>query len=242
MWYVTGLGPRLLTRGLATAKGPSGNPLGDELRSGGQALTGACESVIVHPVKAQVLFRSNTDNLTYVYDYQRNKWTQRDDFGTTMSMVSARGVLYLIRSDLLANTPLRYEDQASPVRNTLTLETGWISFAGVLRFQRFSNLQVLGCDGPKPDITSNYELRMRVYGVEQPLTLVQDTPLTIAAPFSSNTPWRAEFQMVKQTDTAYKLIIDITPDDFGGNFSITGLLATVGLKRGGAKLQNSQRG
>lgn len=242
VWYVTGLGPRLLTRGLATAKDPSGNPLGDELRSGGQALIGACESVTVHPVKAQVLFRSNTDNLTYVYDYQRNKWTQRNDFGTTMSMVSARGVLYLIRSDLLANTPLRYEDVGSQVRNTLTLETGWISFAGVLRFQRFSNLQVLGCDGPKPDITSNYELRVRVYGVEQPLTLVQDTPLTIAAPFSSNTPWRADFQMVKQTDTAYKLIIDITPDDFGGNFSITGLLATVGLKRGGAKLPNAQRG
>jgi len=78
--------------------------------------------------------------------------------------------------------------------------------------------------------------------VEQPLTLVQDTTLTIAAPFASNTPWQADFQMVKQTDTAYKLFIDITPDDFGGNFSITSLLARVGQKRGGAKLPNSQRG
>ena len=243
VWYVTGLGPRLLTRGLATAKGPSGNPLGDELRSGGQALTGACESVIVHPVKAQVLFRSNTDNLTYVYDYQRNKWTQRDDFGTTvLSMVSARGVLHLIRSTTLASTPLQYENPASQVANTLTLETGWISFAGVLRFQRFSNLQVLGAQGTK-NLGMPGVLGLGVYGMEAPTTLVQNSTVTVPSPAVPNVPWRAEFQMVKQTDTAYRLLITFTPDaNKGGDFSITGLLATVGLKRGGAKLQNSQRG
>lgn len=242
VWYVTGVGPRLLTRGLATAKGSSGNPLGDELRSGGQALIGACEAVLVHPVKPQVLFRSNTDNLTYVYDYQRNKWTQRNDFGSTLSMVSARGLLHLIRPELLASTPLRYESPNSTVRNTLSLETGWVSFAGIQRFQRFSHLQMLGCDGPKVDFTTNYDLRLRVYGKEQPLTLVQDTTLSIASNLASNTPWQAAFQLVKQTDTAYRLLLDVTPDDSGGNFSITGLLATVGLKRGGAKLPNAQRG
>lgn len=242
VWYVTSLGPRLLTRGLATAKGPSGNPLGDELRSGGQALIGACESVIVHPVKAQVLFRSNTDNLTYVYDYQRNKWTQRDDFGTTvMSMVNARGVLYLIRSTTLASTPLQYEDVGSQVLNALTLETGWISFAGILRFQRFSNLQVLGAQGPKA-VGSDYSVNLVVIGMEDPLTGVQNTTVTAPNPGGGNVPWKVDFQMVKQTDTAYKLSLTITPTSKGCNFSLTGLLATVGLKRGGAKLPNAQRG
>lgn len=243
VWYVTGLGPRLLTRGLATAKGQNGQPLGDELRSSGQTLIGACEAVIVHPVKAQVLFRSNVDNLTYVYDYQRNKWTQRNDFGTTvLSMVATRGVLYLIRSTTFASTPLQYENPSSIVRNTLSLETGWVSFAGVQRFQRFTRLQVLGCDGPKGDFTTTYAVRLRVLSLEQPGVLVQDTTVNVASNLSSNTPWQCELQMEKQTDTAYKLLIDVNPDDSGGNFSITNLLARVGLKRGGAKLPNAQRG
>lgn len=242
VWYVTGLGPRLLTRGLATAKGPNGNPLGDELRSGGQTLIGACESVIVHPVKAQVLFRSNTDNLTYVYDYQRNKWTQRNDFGTTVtSMVNARGVLHLIRSTTLASTPLQYEDVGSQVLNALTLETGWVSFAGVLRFQRFSNLQVLGAQGPK-GVGSDYTVNLVVFGMEDPFTIVQNTTVTAPNPGGPNVPWKVEHQMVKQTDTAYRLALTVTPTSKGCNFSITGLLATVGLKRGGAKLPNAQRG
>ena len=197
----------------------------------------------MHPVKAQVLFRSNTDGLTYIYDYQRNKWTQRDDFGTTVtSMVNARGTLYLIRSTTFANLPLQFEDPSSTVRNTLTLETGWVSFAGVQRFQRCSHIQVLGSDGPKGDFTSNYLVRLRVLSLEQPGVQVQDTTVTLLSNTSINTPWQAEFQMAKQTDTAYKLLISVNPDDSGGNFSITSLLARVGQKRGGAKLPSAQRG
>ena len=49
--------------------------------------------------------------------------------------------------------------------------------------------------------------------------------------------------MVKQTDTAYKMLITVTPNaNKGGDFSITGLLARVGMKSGGARLPNSQRG
>ena len=55
VWYVTGPGPRLLTRGLATAKGPDGLPLGIEPRGSAQRPVGAC-NVLVHPTKAMVIF------------------------------------------------------------------------------------------------------------------------------------------------------------------------------------------
>jgi hypothetical protein len=71
---------------------------------------------------------------------------------------------------------------------------------------------------------------------------VHNTTVTASSPGGANVPWKVEHQMVKQTDTAYKLTLTVTPASKGGNFSITGLLATVGLKRGGAKLPNAQRG
>jgi hypothetical protein len=73
--------------------------------------------------------------------------------------------------------------------------------------------------------------------------LTQSSSLAAISAGGVNYPWMCEFQIHRQTDTSFKLVISITPEaNKGGNFSITGLLARVGLKRGGAKLPSAQRG
>lgn len=240
VWYVTSLGPRMLTRGLATAKGQDGLPLGEGLRKSSLRLIDACDVVLVHPVKAQVLFASG--GLTFVYDYQRDRWTQRDDDPSTLSQVGARGARYTINNSTLATTAIRYEDAASLVANSITLETGWVSFAGLQRFQRFSNLQVLGSSMAKNSL-STYTVTLEMFGIQAPYALVQSSTLAGVGSGSNTAPWMCDFQVVRQTDTAYRLRITIAPEvGKGGDFSITGLLARVGMKSGGARLPNSQRG
>lgn len=244
VWYVTGSGPRLLSRGLATARGPNDAPLGDELRGPNQNIISSCESVFAHPTKPQVYFSSRTDGLCYVYDYQRDKWTQRTDDPLSLSQAVARGFRYSINDGEIgvdADT-LRYEDPASLFATTLFLEMGWISFAGVQRFQRFTHLQVLGTTMAKP-VASSFTVGLGVYNPDNPAVLTQNTSLPAVGAGGVNFPWMCEFQIHRQTDTAYKLAISVAPQsNKGGNFSITSLLARVGSKRGGAKLPNAQRG
>ena len=243
VWYVTSTGPRMLTRGLTTAEGPNGLPLGDELRGPVQSLTGACESVLVHPTKTQIIFSSFGDGLTFVYDYERGQWSQRGDDEFSISQAVARGLRFTL-SALQVSDPemLRYEDTASVINNALVLETGWISLAGLLRFQRLTHLSICGTALYK-GVYSALAVKLEVYGMEAPNTVLQTSTITLAAQTTINEPWRCEFQMVKQTDTAYKLRITVTPEaSKGGNFSITGLLARVGLKKGGPKLPASNRG
>lgn len=243
VWYATSMGPRLLTRGLATAKGANGLPLGEGLRNSSQKIISACEVVVTHPTKAQVLFCSTADATTYIYDYQRDKWTERNDVAYPLAAISTRGTLYVISNGDFADAEtLRYEDATQVVNNNLVLETGWISFAGVQRFQRLTHLSICGTSLYK----GNYGeiiVRLEVYGMEAPNTLLQNTEVVLPTRTTVNEPWRCDFQMVKQTDTAYKLRIVLIPESgAGGNFSITSLLARVGSKRGGAKLPNAQRG
>lgn len=243
VWYVTATGPRMLTRGLTTAEGPNGLPLGDEVRGAVQSLPAACETVLVHPTKTQVLFSSFSDGFTYVYDYERGQWSQRSDDEFSISQVVSRGRRYTLSGGQITDVEtLRYEDPASVALNELVLETGWISLAGLLRFQRMTHLSICGTALYK-SVYGALTVQVEVYGMEAPNTVLQTSSIVLAAQTTINEPWRCEFQMVKQTDTAYKLRITVTPEaSKGGNFSITGLLARVGLKKGGPKLPASNRG
>jgi hypothetical protein len=242
VWYMTSNGPRLLTRGLATAKGADGLPLGIEPRASAQRPIGAC-NVLVHPTKAMVIF-DDPASVRYIYDYQRNKWTT-SNFGSGLSMVDARDTLYVIGSGTVASNPLKYEDTNNEDRNALTLGFGWISFAGLARFQRFTNLTVLCAQGNKTSLSDGFVVGLSVSVLSAPTVLAQVSSLAIdTTALPENTPWQGEFQMHRQTDTGYQLNLVITPAvaQPGGNFSITGLLARVGLKKGGPKLPASNRG
>ena len=245
VWYVTSTGPRLLSRGLATAKGPDGLPLGEEARTAAGTQLGACYSIVTHPTRAQVWFLA-ADSTRHIYDYQRNKWTT-NSFGSNpnIGVVAARGVLNYISSVTIASNPLSFQDSASTEIIGLTLETGWLNFAGIMRFQRFTHLGVLCAQGSKASRANTFLVASAVYTIDDP-TGTPSSPFiaSVAAPNAANAPWRCEIQMVRQTADGYKLTILVQPvsGQPGGNFSITGLLARVGLKKGGPKLPASNRG
>lgn len=148
--------------------------------------------------------------------------------------------MWTLSSVTVANNPLNFVDPNNQDLNALTLVSGWVSFAGLQRFQRLANLQVLGEAGPAGRGT-DYTVRLQVAVGYNPLVTVQDSSVT-AVRLGSNTPWQVEMQMHRQTDQAFRLTLTVTPTAKGGDFSLTSLLARVGLKRGGGKLPAAQRG
>lgn len=242
VWYLTGSGPRLLSRGLATAKGPDGLPLGNEARTASQTQIGACE-VLVHPSKSVVIFNDRA-GVRYLYDYQRNKWTSAT-VGSGIAMARARGVLYSLGSGTVSSNPLQYEDPTNTDRNAMLLEFGWINFAGLARFQRLTHITVLGASGNKAAAApTSMVADIGIINLSNPSVTAQSSLLVFSSTNAPNIPWQCAFQVQQQTDTGYKVYLTLYPNGGqpGGNFSITGLLARVGLKRGGPKLPAAQRG
>lgn len=245
VWYVTSAGARLLTRGLTTAKAEDGLDLGADVYS---TPIGRCDSVIVHPSRPQVFF--HTQGRTFIYDWGRNRWSNRVDlkgldglgFGA-LNLRVTRGKVNFISKDDRANKPLG-TIAASAFDNVpltpLMLETGWMSLAGVQKFQRMTHLQVLGNQGSKAT-GGEYTIKLEVYTDYDALTATQTSTLNFL-PGASNTLWQVEFQLVRQQSAAYKFRITVTPLEEGGNFSLVSMLARVGLKKGGSKLSSSQRG
>jgi hypothetical protein len=160
-------------------------------------------------------------------------------------MVDARDTLYVIGSGTVASNPLSYESPNNEDRNALLLEFGWMSFAGLARFQRFTHLAVICAQGSKSVLCESFVVGIGINVLSAPSTVAQTSSVTVdTSALAETIPWQSEFQMHRQTDTGYKVAITIIPavGQPGGNFSVTGLLAKVGLKRGGPKLPNANRG
>ena len=244
IWYVTQAGPRLLTRGLTTGRGQDGSDLGSQAYGPTRTPIGRCWGIINHPSKSQVYFLAF--DALHVYDYQRNKWSYRTDYvvggNPASSMVAARGIVWLMNPTARSSptSPLLYIDHtATPA--VLVVETGWMSFAGVQRFQRLTHVQFLG-QASSTGSEDGYRLEVAVYTDYDPLTVRQATTIITqgAAPFE---PWNVEVQMAHQQSAAFKFIISLQPEAFGSlaDFTLSSMLARVGAKRGGSKLQNSRR-
>lgn len=247
VWYVTLLGPRLLNRSLATALGSDQLPLGHGAVNADKSVIGKCEAVLTHPVKAQVYFWQNTKSQLHTYDTTRDQWSYRGAdlyFRPNYHAASVGTAIYLINNNAYSTSALRRIDPSNIDSYTLTLETGWVTFAGLQRFQRLSHLQILATERETGTFASTYEFRLRVYVNYDPTTAVQDTALEVTPLNANSAPFMAEFQLHRQTDTAYKFIIDLRPpvSSEGGNFALCSMLARVGQKRGGAKLPNAVRG
>lgn len=246
VWYVTLLGPRLLGRNLATAVSQRGLPLGTEIVNSDKSPIGKCEAVFAHPNRSQVLFWTAASRTTFTYDTTRNQWSKREDtylLHDTIHAATVGSVVNFIADFDLSTLGLRFFNPASTASNTLTIETGWISFAGLQKFQRLTHLQILATERETGVAAATYEFRLRVYVDGDPSFAVQDSTIEITPLNVASAPFQCEFQLHRQTSTMYKFVLDLRPpnSDEGGNFALVSMLATVGLKRGGAKLSNAER-
>jgi hypothetical protein len=243
VWYLTDSGPRMLTRGLATARGEDGLDMGAEVRLANGGVLGRCTAVVVHPAKPQVLFYVASEGKLYLFDYQRNMWSRTDGPVAPVCRVSAvvtRGLVRLLDANDVASDPFSFIDPANVSPAKFELETGWMTLAGLQRYQRLTSIEILGVQGSK-GTSSAYEVRLRVYTDFDPVTVTQDTVATTASVATARAGWQVKHQIQRQQSQAYKLRITITPLTNGGNFALVGMLVRVGTKKGGARLPNSRR-
>ncbi len=250
VWYVTSAGPRMLTRGLATARDAAGLDLGDKIRNADQQYVGQCQAVFTHPTKPQVYFCASDGSAgrrVYIYNYLLDRWSYRNDIGDyavpATGWAVARGTVYYVTTQTIANNPLRYIDPTVGGSTTVYLMSGWFSFAGLQRFQRWTDLQVVGGTLTK-GIGATYSVEFVLYTDYDESTSVQNSTATSIAMTGANRQWQVDFQIQRQKAAAFKVVLGVTATvaSKSNNFSLTGLLATVGLKRGGAKLPAAQRG
>ena len=250
VWYVTSAGPRMLTRGLATARGQDGIDLGDKIRTVNQTYVGQCQAVFVHPTKPQVYFCAadgSAARRVFIYNYLLDRWSYRNDIGdfgvAARGWAVARGSVYFLTDAAVANNPLRYIDPTVGGSTTVYLMSGWFSFAGLQRFQRWTDLQVVGGTLTK-GIGATYSVEFVLYTDYDESTSVQNSTATSIAMTGANRQWQVDFQIQRQKAAAFKVVLGVTATvaSKSNNFSLTGLLATVGLKRGGARLPAANRG
>jgi hypothetical protein len=242
VWYMTGSGPRMLTRGLATARGPTGLDMGAQAKTSDGAQLGRC-LVVVHPAKPQVLFYEDVTSTLFIYDYMRDQWTTRADIPKPLGRSGlnfARGQLYFLTNDTVANNPLLFSDRANESLLPLTVETGWMTFSGLQRFQRLTDVQVLLSLLNKA-MGSAYTVVVSVFTDFDPVTPTQTTTATTDSISSTSQSTQVAHQIVRQQSNAFKFVITVTPLGKGGNFALSGMLARVGTKKGGARLPNSRR-
>jgi hypothetical protein len=246
VWYVTTLGPRLLGRSLSTATGQDGLPLGAQVVDSTKAPIGRCEAVFSHPTKSQVYFWSNDVSQLFIYDTTRDQWSTRGAdlyFRPNYHAAPVGSSVYLVNNNAWNTAALRYIDPANVDSYTLTLETGWLSFAGVQRFQRLTHLQLLATERETGMFASTYEFRLRVYVDYNATAAVQDSTIEVTPLNAASAPFQCEFQMARQQSQAYKFLITLRPPTSleGGNFALVSMLARVGVKKGGGKLSAGER-
>jgi len=247
VWYVTGSGPRMLTRGLATARGQDGIDLGDKVRTVNQAYVGQCQAVFVHPTKPQVYFCAadgSAARRVFIYNYLLDRWSFRNDVGdfavAARGWAVARGLVYFLTEATVANNPLKYINPTAVGSTTMYLTSGWFTFAGLQRFQRWTDLQVVGSQLAK-GVDSAYTVEFTLLTDYDDSTAVQASTATSDSVSTVNRQWQVEFQVQRQKAAAFKFLVGVRGAT-SNNFSLTGLLATVGLKRGGARLPAANRG
>ena len=243
VWYITGNGPRMLTRGLTAARGDDGLDMGAGVKTTSLGTVGRCTTVLTHPTKPQVLIYHPSSFQLFTYDYQRKQWSFRFLFAQTAApLIATRGLVRIFGPEAVASNPFSFVDVSSTTANALILQTGWIALSGLQRFQRMTMLEVLGVVGNK-GVGDSYTVNLLVLVDYDSSTVVQSSSVTVTPPVSIGAGFQAQFQLHRQQSQAYKFIIIVTPAaNEGGNFALASMLVRVGTKRGAGKLPNNQRG
>lgn len=210
-------------------------------------------SGIVIPQENEVRF-TTTDGNTLIYDYYVNQWISYSNH-RALSAVKVDFDYFYLRdsSTLYKQNQTKYTDNGSPVN--LTLESDWISFAGVQGFQRVYRMLLLG------EFKSPHKLRIRVaYDFNEAFTQEvvintadftsnsrygDDSPYGTGSPYGGNGnvhQLRVDFK--RQKCQAIKLRIEEIQDDvenIGEGLELSNLMLEVGQKQGINKIDTGRQ-
>lgn len=217
------------------------HPIGDAVRyqtqEAGLTITGA----VVLPELHAVVWTTDTGP-ALVYSYKYKQWFTWTNYEATHA-VAANGVLYRHRA---ADARVWREDRAVYGDNgsyvPMVVETGWLSPAGLLAFQRVARVLLLGQG------ISAHTLRVSVAYDFDPTwyaTRALDIDETIGRYFDATAYYQAalgtdyigkayviDVRLPRQKCTAIRFRIEDTAAAVGEGYSLTGIALTVGARAG----------
>lgn len=196
------------------------------------------------PATNQVRFVLD-NNITLMYDYFYNQWAIHSNIKAISSTLYQGAHTYLNSlGGVYQETPNYYKDGSSPVLMSLT--TSWINVAGLQGYERFYFMHLLGTYFTpfKLNVQLAYDYNM---GAKQSIIVAPDNytaPWGAEALWGSGGPWggignvfEARVFPQKQKCESFQVTIDEVFDpnfgtDAGQGLTLSGLLLTVGLKKG----------
>lgn len=179
-----------------------------------------------------------------VYDYYSNRWTTFSNINALDSL-EFKGSYYYVRSNglVMKETPNVYLDNGQFIQ--MRIKSAWIQIGGVQGFQRFYNMLLLGTylSKHKLQVKLGYDFNS-LYQQETILDagVLANPAYGVGTPYGSGIyggefplyQWQIFPKLQKCQSFQYELV-DVKTDTDGASFSLSHVLAEVGIKEGANK-------
>jgi hypothetical protein len=244
VWFRSPFGIRLVSRSGSLARNQDGKQSGAEV----DALVSGSVVAVAGDTRQQVRFYQSSGTCL-VWDYQWQQWTRFTGMANVDAVYADDRFYHL--SNYSTTTPLLryttsragYEDVTSAgvpwAIFTATVETPWLSFAGIQGFQRVCRLMMLGKDAGTPGET--HAITLSVYKDFNEGAPVETA--SVLAATTGNGQIQIQHHFATQKCESMKLRITFGADPAGGEAALrlTDLTLQVGVKSGYNKMPSSQR-
>lgn len=242
IWFRSPFGLRLVSRSGGLGLAPDGKQAGSEVDS----LVSGNLVAVSGDAKQQLRFYQSSGTCL-VWDYQWKQWTRFTGMAN-VDAVYADDRYYHVYNYSGSTTPLmRYVDETaytdvndsgtSASTFVGTIETPWLSFAGIQGFQRIYRFLLLGknVDGATDTQRFTYDFGYDFEGLANAATVANVTPTT-----GGLVQWEHHFE--RQKCEALKIAITFRPGTgLTGRLRLTDLSLLVGVKAGYNKTPSSKR-
>lgn len=177
-----------------------------------------------------------------VYDYYSNRWSTFTNI-RALDTLEFNGSYYYVRADGLVykETPNLYQDNGQFI--TMRIKSAWVQIGGVQGFQRFYKMLLLGTYKSAHKLLVKFGYDFNPFYKQE--TLV-DVPATVnplpygSGDYGAESPYGGEFPLyqwslypkIQKCQSFQFEISDVRTDIDGESFSLSHILAEIGLKEG----------
>lgn len=242
VWFRSPFGLRLVSRALSLARGQDGKQAGAEVDS----LVSGTVVAVAGDTKQQIRFYQSSGTVL-VWDYQWGQWSRFTGFANVDACYADDRFYHL--SNYSTTSPLlRYTSNTTYVdvddANTsnslfqMTIETPWLSFAGIQGFQRVYRLLVLGASTGTQTFGMTFVSYLN-FGTN--FADLVSTTITPAAGANHEFQLQHHFTQQKCETMKFALIISPTNSSADGRLRLTDLTLQVGVKGGYFKMPSTAR-
>ncbi len=243
LWFRSPFGIRLISRGGGLGRSQDGKQAGAEVDS----LVSGNIVAISGSAKQQLRFYQSSGTCL-VWDYQWSQWTRFTGMAN-VDAVFANGRYYHLSNYDTTVPLLRYtkdttmmdtsDANATNAAFSATIETPWLSFAGIQGYQRLYRLILLGKNTDSAVTTQNFDISV-TYDF---IATSPETASVTTTPQAGGTV-QLNHHFAKQKCEAAKISVSFRPSSTSavdGRFRLTDLTLQVGVKSGTFKQSSSTR-